>query len=1014
MNCIKAKLFGNLCIFYNGKDIKFPYNKVEALFIYLLINQRATRNHLASLLWSEKSDEVARKNLRNALYVIKKNTNIDIFSSSNNSVIAFDSDVVIETDVDAFTHSEDNMDHYTGKFMKGFVIKDSEGFENWMLDTREDLQRIYQARVNDRLQKAKRNNDYEKVEYYSKIIIQEDEYNEEVYRSLIESYYYQGKFNQAIEAYDEIASKLYKELSVKPESETIKIYQDVQSKINERKVVENTENIFYGRYDEINFLKNNYLNFIRNEKGIKSIVIKGEMAIGKTRLKDKFKEMVQPQDVIILEVNCYEFEMENTLKPWIRIIFKLLDAIKIDKIDLSNMWLRIINSLVPKNNFTEETEKAVNCFGLLKPEVISELILNLINDMFSEKKIVMIFEDLQWMDATSLSILTSMSFDLSNKKFLFVLTCRDDYNHNVDKFLTITNQYEKVHILELSRFDLKEVGDFLRKAMPEYSFRKDNILKIYRETEGNPFFIHEYLSILKHNSTINIMTSKMKAILKSRFLGISEEAMNIVEICSIFDNEVSINILEEFMNESPLKIIKNLEELERKQILKELHGEQISFKFTHKKLREFIYMNLSGSKKKILHNKVGKIIERTFDHKKVDINTCYQLIYHFANAKNYCDLLKYKIKLLNAHLNFSHELFPVLEYSNDIYNQIYLNDKDTVKKLEEIDTLLDNLENERLTRKEYLELKAAYLHMIGRYRIRTGQYESGLQSIEQMMEISKELEDKNFYMHEGYKQMIYYCIQTNNSYDMRIYVNRGMELVLKCGDPHELAVFLRLKALFKKMIGRYSEAEKLLRESIYRLSINKSDKDQYALAIAAAYNYIGDIRKLKGSYSEALEHYKTAIKICEEKNILTSLAIFNVNAGEAAYNIHDLHRAKQYLNTALNIYKHFKFIWGKPIAESFMCLICFDENNYKNALKYLIRAEQDSKILSNPEEIGIVYKTKAEIRIRIKQDCSQRMFFKNFLNENLEFYINQAIGYFNLSKDTYQAHQLKELLNINE
>ncbi len=1006
VDCIKAKLFGDFRASCNGKEIKLPYNKAEALFIYLLLNGRENRNHLACLLWGDKCDETARKNLRNAVYTIKKTTGMDIFSSSNNSVLAFSSSIAVETDVGAFLCSGEDTERYAGEFLKGFAVKDSEGFESWMLDTRENLRAIYRERLNSLLLGAKRNGDYERVEYYSRLLIREDEYNEEAYRHLMESFLCRGGFRRAIEAYDEIASRLYKELSIGPEPETVRIYREAQKKINERKTAQREEKIFYGRYGEISFMGNNYQDFLRNDQAHRSVVIKGELGIGKTRLKDRFKEMVRPGDALMVEVNCHEFEAENTLKPWRKMLLNLWDAVKTEDKESSNMLLRIINSLLPEAGPALGT---INHSGLLRPEVISELILSFTQETLLEKKVLLIFEDLQWMDSTSLSILTNMLFDLPDEKFLFILSCRDDYGIAVEKFLTVARRYEKVCLLELQRFDIKEVEGFFKKAMPGYSLKKDELLKIYKETEGSPFFLQEYLSLLNQNMSVNLMTSKMKDVLKSRFMGIPPEEMDVAEICSIFDAEIPLDVLEGVADRDPLEIINILRELGRKQILKELQGEHTSFKFAHQKFREFLYMNLSEAKKKLLHNKAGRMLERTLGHKRTDIDVCRQLIYHFSNAGNGRDLLKYKIRLLNAQLNFCHELFPVLEYSEGACSRMYLDDKNIVKKFKELESLLERARDEAFGGKEYPELKASYLHMVGRYWIRTGQYENGVRSIGQMIEISKELEDNDFYLLEGYKQMIYYCIQTNNSTDMKEYVGRGMELAMKCSNPKELAVFFRLKALYKKMTGRYAEAERLLRESIRRLSADKGDEAQYAPAIAAAYNYIGDIRKSEGSYSEALKHYTKAIEICEQRNILTSLAIFCVNAGEAAYNTRDFRRAKQYFNTALDIYKHFKFIWGKSIAESFMCLICFDEYNYKNTLKYLLRAEQDSKRLKNPKEIGMVYKTKAELRIRIGQDSGQWTFLKDFLNKSLEYYIHQAVEYFSLSRDAHEIRQLKRL-----
>ncbi|WP_431111732.1 hypothetical protein, partial [Winogradskyella poriferorum] len=78
-------------------------------------------------------------------------------------------------------------------------------------------------------------------------------------------------------------------------------------------------------------------------------------------------------------------------------------------------------------------------------------------------------------------------------------------------------------------------------------------------------------------------------------------------------------------------------------------------------------------------------------------------------------------------------------------------------------------------------------------------------------------------------------------------------------------------------------AEKILNESIAIFNVTEQVANKYSLNIAAAYNYIGEIRRFNKKFPEAMEYYDKAIKICEDKNALSSLVVFNINAGQAAF-----------------------------------------------------------------------------------------------------------------------------------
>ncbi|MTK11654.1 MAG: serine/threonine protein kinase, partial [Clostridiaceae bacterium] len=122
MSYIHVRLLGCFIVTLNGKNVSFPYSKVQALFCYLVVKKQATREELSGLLWPDMEENVARKNLRNAIYKLKKSFgDEEILSFSNKSIITLNPNINIETDVDTFVTNKDEIDIYIGKFLKGYI-----------------------------------------------------------------------------------------------------------------------------------------------------------------------------------------------------------------------------------------------------------------------------------------------------------------------------------------------------------------------------------------------------------------------------------------------------------------------------------------------------------------------------------------------------------------------------------------------------------------------------------------------------------------------------------------------------------------------------------------------------------------------------------------------------------------------------------------------------------------------------------------------------------------------------
>ena len=138
MKTIDVKLLGTPIVTIDKKEVIFPYSKVKALFYYLVINNRASRDELCGLLWCDDKEEIAKKNLRNAIYKIKKCFDDEILLSPDKSIVMLNPNITIKSDIQDFERdNNDFMNIYKGDFLQGFFVKGSQEFEDWIFLIRE-------------------------------------------------------------------------------------------------------------------------------------------------------------------------------------------------------------------------------------------------------------------------------------------------------------------------------------------------------------------------------------------------------------------------------------------------------------------------------------------------------------------------------------------------------------------------------------------------------------------------------------------------------------------------------------------------------------------------------------------------------------------------------------------------------------------------------------------------------------------------------------------------------------
>jgi len=988
----------------DGKIIEFPYKKAEALFYFLCVNKKTTREKLSSLLWSEYNDESARRNLRNALYVIKNIIGEDVIITPNRSVVELNPEAKIYIDIDdPKSYEEDETECFDKVFLENFLLKDAYDFEDWLREKRDNYQKNAINKLTMLVNNALSCKDYPKAQNYLLKLIKIDSYNEEAYRQLMQIYREKGEAKKAIECYVKLKNYLDDELGIKPDVITQRLYQSIKMEL-ELLSSEDKDPSFFGRIDEMKLMKEK-LELFRKENASQCIVIQGEAGVGKSALIQHFIKKTVDDNTLVLQSYCYQAEENFCLRPWNIILEQLIKTLDKYKIKISPAKFQILSFFFPallSEAQVSDVDEMVKLNPVKYGQII-EIILELLKQAAIDKNIILIIDDIQWADDQSIKLVYELLLRSRSIPIFFILSGR---NENLDKKFKLIHTLYLHNILEaieLKRLSMKETFDFCRFKFKMYDFDNGILKRIYKETEGNIFFIIEILNLLKEGKDISNLSNKMQSIMESRLSTVSKDGLQILNIMSVFFDEVLYSTLQALSGKEHMKMVRIIEELQLKYLIKEevdTNGE-LAYRFTHIKIHEYIYSRLSASRKRLLHNRIALYLEDKYSATEYDDRIVTRLIHHFFQSGNRLKELEYRIKRAKTYLCFGYELFPVIDDNVfiELENESYDCDL-SEKQLKSIESMIIMMSKTLSTNSDFVRMESDFLAMQGSLFIQKGNYDDGIRMIGRMIK-KAEKEGHIINLLNGLTQMCYYGIQTDNKEILAEYSDKMYHTSKKHNMLQEYGIALRFNGLLKLMESDYAGAEIFFNESIKIFKSLETLYKKYTFSITAALNYIGDTRLYSGNNEEALKLYEKCITMSEGRRNYMSISLFYANAGHASFNICNYELSRRFFEKSLAYLNEVKGGWVHPIANSFKALLLTYEGNYEGALYNLKIADMYCERLKKKYWMGINYRVKAEIRAIMDNNKDVERHFHDYLVENADYYADSAIKLFKSVGNNY-------------
>jgi predicted ATPase/DNA-binding SARP family transcriptional activator len=257
MRCLSIRLLGPFAAELDGQHLSgFRSNKVRALLAYLMVEWRRpwSRTTLAGLLWPDLPEIPAQSNLRNALsnlrHVLEDTASKPTFILLTENTLQFNRDSDSWLDLHAFLERPSRTDTgiemptgetsihqlevalalYQGEFMEGFSV-DSAPLEEWILATREQarqrLLQILRKLALEHEQWGELDSAFEHTRRYLEL----EPWDEAAYRYQMQLLSALDRRSAALAVYDECCSRLARDLGIKPEAETVRLYGQLRDGI---------------------------------------------------------------------------------------------------------------------------------------------------------------------------------------------------------------------------------------------------------------------------------------------------------------------------------------------------------------------------------------------------------------------------------------------------------------------------------------------------------------------------------------------------------------------------------------------------------------------------------------------------------------------------------------------------------------------------------------------------------------------------------------------------------------
>lgn len=382
------------------------------------------------------------------------------------------------------------------------------------------------------------------------------------------------------------------------------------------------------RQDELYLLENRWRAACRGEGH--AVFLSGEAGIGKSRLAHAVGERIAGADTVVLSLQCSPYRDASALYPVISLITHSAQLSRtespkqsLDKLEeLLSDWIQpdpetlaLLASLLslPNDGRLPELELGADAIRARTFEILLEIMTSLSR----RGPVLVVFEDLHWIDPTTEDLLESWIEALVDLPVLLVGTFRPEYRSRWEGQPRVTTMM----LGKLDGRQSEQMVDNLVKATGT-ALPDDIRQQIIARTEGVPLFVEEMVRMVQRRMSGSkaltgsdaslALPSTLKDLLRAQIDSLVS-ARDIVPICAAMGRIVHPGILQVVSGVPDGELSALLQQLVEAQILIPRGlGAELRYHFRHALIQDAAYEAMLPRRARQLHTRIAEVLRNDF------------------------------------------------------------------------------------------------------------------------------------------------------------------------------------------------------------------------------------------------------------------------------------------------------------------------------------------------------------------------------------------------------------------
>lgn len=421
----------------------------------------------------------------------------------------------------------------------------------------------------------------------------------------------------------------------------------------------------YGRSREVDSLLAAFSRVIlnnANDNHTELVLISGYAGIGKSRLVKEIRRLTPQNHIYFITGKFDQYQRNIPYLGVIQAFQKLIKRLLMESEESLNKWRSQITTALGTNSYLitqvipnleliigkqDEPVDVTNLSANESQNRFNRVFQNFIRVFAQSEHPLMIFlDDLQWADRASLKLLQILATTTAKQSLFLIGAYRDNEVNGTHPILQMLENIQQangeINRLSLSSLNLTDVNQLIADTLHCSTKATLPLAElVYQKTDGNPFFMNEFLKSLYDEKLLSFnyqsrkwewsiaqikeqeVTDNVVSLMAGKIQKLNSHTQRLLQIAACIGNEFDLDLLVFVSDLSHVETLQcliyaiaeglilplsNVYQLLYYGI--ELTNDRpiINYKFVHDRIQQAAYSLISDTDKSAFHYRIGKLL----------------------------------------------------------------------------------------------------------------------------------------------------------------------------------------------------------------------------------------------------------------------------------------------------------------------------------------------------------------------------------------------------------------------